>query len=135
MVPEAVKVCPHCKQQKPKTTEFFSPRKSRGPNAFNSWCRACERMRNTENQGMRRKEVLRVYGGKCACCGESHPSFLGIDHIDGNGNQHRRTHTNGRAGDAFYRWLKKYDYPNGFRILCWNCNMARGFFGRCPHES
>jgi hypothetical protein len=26
----------------------------------------------------------------CVCCGESHPEFLCLDHVDGGGTQHRR---------------------------------------------
>src|SRR6266852_8334175 len=37
-----------------------------------------------------RKRVLAAYGGKCVCCGETEDSFLSIDHIDGDGNKHRR---------------------------------------------
>jgi hypothetical protein len=22
----------------------------------------------------------------------------------------------------------------GYRVLCHNCNLARGFYGYCPHE-
>ena len=40
-----------------------------------------------------RLRVLRHYSGgsmQCACCGETEVDFLGIDHIDGDGAQHRR---------------------------------------------
>ncbi len=37
-------------------------------------------------------------------------------------------------GAHLYRWLRNQGWPQGFRILCHNCNMARGFYGRCPHE-
>jgi hypothetical protein len=33
-----------------------------------------------------------------------------------------------------YTWLRNQGYPNGFRTLCHNCNLARGFYGYCPHE-
>jgi hypothetical protein len=33
-----------------------------------------------------------------------------------------------------YHYLRKHNYPPGFRVLCHNCNMAFGHFGRCPHE-
>src|SRR6266567_4357200 len=32
-----------------------------------------------------RREVLAAYGGKCVCCGESHPEFLAIDHVNNDG--------------------------------------------------
>jgi hypothetical protein len=28
-----------------------------------------------------------------------------------------------------------HGYPNNkYRVLCWNCNLSRGFYGYCPHE-
>lgn len=77
-----------------------------------------------------RENVLEEYGGRCACCGETRYEFLAIDHIAGDGGTHRKT-TKGPID----RWLKANGYPKqGFRILCHNCNMARGLYGYCPHE-
>lgn len=84
-----------------------------------------------------RSDVFEAYGGKCLCCGETTLLFLTIDHIDGDGNRHRKkvlgSHL--KAGTHFYRWLRQNDYPSGFRILCFNCNMGRHRNGGvCPHE-
>jgi hypothetical protein len=81
-----------------------------------------------------RAATIAAYGGKCECCGESHHEFLGIDHVNGNGAEHRRSIRKG-CGLSFYRWLQAQGYPKEeFRLLCWNCNLARGFYGYCPHE-
>jgi hypothetical protein len=82
-------------------------------------------------------EVFRAYGGpSCACCGEDKHEFLSIDHIDGHGAEHRKQITNNpRNGSNLYHWLKKHDFPSGFRVLCMNCNFAMGHFGYCPHGS
>ena len=32
------------------------------------------------------------------------------------------------------RWITKNNSPKGFQILCHNCNMAKGFYGKCPHQ-
>lgn len=90
-----------------------------------SRCRAQE----TRYRRKLRASVLAHYGGKCACCGESRDEFLSIDHINGGGDKHRRE-TKGHV----FAWLKRNGFPAGFRVLCHNCNMARGFFGYCPHE-
>jgi hypothetical protein len=80
-----------------------------------------------------RQEVLRVYGGKCVCCGEQRQEFLQVDHSNNDGSQHRKL-TGG--GHSFYRWLVKNGCPkDGFRLLCANCNFARGRYGYCPHEN
>jgi hypothetical protein len=79
-----------------------------------------------------RDEVLGHYGGKCSCCGETEPFFLTIDHIEDNGSQHRRM-----VGCAdMWKWLYYNRFPEGFRLLCCNCNAGRyRNGGMCPHES
>jgi len=74
-------------------------------------------------------DAVNHYGGKCACCNETQIEFLTIDHINGGGNQHRKE-LNGRN---IYYWLKENGYPAGFQVLCCNCNMAKGWYGVCPH--
>lgn len=79
-------------------------------------------------------EALRHYGGinpTCKCCGESNMKFLTIDHIEGGGSEHRRGSAKGGIGF----WLKKNEYPDGFQILCFNCNCGKGIYGVCPHSS
>jgi hypothetical protein len=80
-----------------------------------------------------RQSVLAHYGGRCACCGETEYEFLSIDHIEGGGTQHRRDI--GSRGATMMRWLINNGYPEGFRVLCHNCNQAIGFYGKCPHEA
>lgn len=76
-----------------------------------------------------RLDVIKHYGDKCACCGETTPEFLAIDHIDGIGKERRR------SGSSFYIWIKAQGYPDHLQVLCHNCNMAKSFYGRCPHTS
>lgn len=81
-----------------------------------------------------RTEVFEAYGGIfCACCGESGLPFLTIDHINGDGAEHRRT-LKGRGGKDFYSWLRKNNYPPAYQVLCFNCNMAKGTLEFCPHQ-
>lgn len=77
-----------------------------------------------------RKEVLNFYGNKCQCCGENRIEFLSIDHINGGGTKHRKeiSHAN------IYVWLKRNKFPEGFQILCHNCNMSKAYYGYCPHR-
>jgi|TARA_R100001530_G_scaffold21901_2_gene18007 hypothetical protein len=87
--------------------------------------------RSQEKRKRIRLEVLQYYAGiypRCACCGESHYEFLGIDHINNDGAKHRK-----EIGATIYGWLKKNNFPEGFQVLCHNCNLAKGFYGRCPH--
>lgn len=76
----------------------------------------------------RKLKIISHYGGKCACCSESMLEFMSIDHINGDGAAHRRQHKN-RGGAAFYDWLIRNKFPDGFQVLCHNCNMAKGVNG------
>jgi hypothetical protein len=78
----------------------------------------------------RRGLVFEHYGQLCACCGESNKEFLTIDHIKGGGSKHRE-----EIGPGLYEWLIKNDFPEGFRTLCWNCNLSLGSYGYCPHQT
>ena len=77
-------------------------------------------------------EVFSAYGGyKCNCCGETIVEFLVIDHIDGGGTEHRKN----VVGTGIYRWLRQNGFPEGFQVLCCNCNWGRKFHnGICPHK-
>ena len=81
-----------------------------------------------------REEVINFYSNndpKCACCGEKEFAFLSIDHIHNDGAKDRNTRG---TGSNLYRSLKRENFPRGFQILCHNCNMAKGFYGQCPHS-
>ena len=78
-----------------------------------------------------RAEMLMAYGGHCACCGESEPAFLTLEHLNGDGAAHRKA-TGGPAG----AWvdLRKRGWPkDGYTLLCWNCNCATRYGTPCPH--
>lgn len=79
-----------------------------------------------------RLEVFEAYGGAtCKCCGEDEIRFLEMDHINNDGNIHRRSMKSG----YIYYWLKRNKFPTGFQILCANCNMGKHRCGGvCPHK-
>ena len=75
-----------------------------------------------------RWRVLRHYGGdtpSCVYCGESNHRFLTIDHVAGDGAAHRRENDL-KGGVVFYKWLEKNGHPDGFQVLCMNCNYKKG---------
>lgn len=77
------------------------------------------------------ERVIKYYGSKCQCCGEERYEFLAIDHINGGGNKHRKSMP--RKHRTFREWLDATK-PEGFRVLCHNCNMAFGLYRFCPHQ-
>ena len=92
-------------------------------------CKFCEDLEDKLRRIRNRLIALVRYGGVCACCGEATYEFLSFDHINGGGTRHKRQ----RETKHIEQWLKQNGYPEGFRILCHNCNAARGFYGYCPH--
>ena len=93
-----------------------------------------DRHRDTQTKWRRkaRLQVLEKYGRICACCKESHIEFLAIDHIGGGGGKHRKE----LGGNVnFMYWLRKNNFPKGFRVLCNNCNQSLGHYGYCPHNN
>lgn len=58
----------------------------------------------------------------CGICGEGRSDCLSVDHIGGGGNKHR-AENNVKSGYGFYQWLKKNGFPDGYRILCMNCQF------------
>jgi hypothetical protein len=52
--------------------------------------------------------------------------------VYGNGAAHRRS-LDGRAkGASLYRKLRQDKYPEGYQVLCFNCNFAKGTRESCP---
>jgi|SRR3990170_1736825 len=78
---------------------------------------------------MIRSSVLLHYGWNCACCGEGRYEFLAIDHINGGGRKHEK-----ERKISLDDWIVKNNFPEGFRILCHNCNMSLGNYKYCPHN-
>jgi hypothetical protein len=106
-------------------------------------CNICTRARNksykvktqwhVENHKANKLKVFTHYGTVCVCCGETLVEGLTIDHINGDGAQHRKEI--GVGGLSLYRWLIKHNYPEGFQTLCFTCNFAKGTKKFCPHQS
>jgi len=144
-----VKTCSRCGVEKDKT-QF--DKHSSTKDKLQPWCRSC---RNARRQELRIKkegyyaterdryreqhllscrklyyrykaQVLQHYGGDSpACsCGFSDRRALSIDHIEGGGCQHRKEIG---AGVNFYRWLVKNSFPEGFQVLCMNCQFIKRY--------
>lgn len=92
--------------------------------------------RKKEYRKKLRIDVIEKYGGKCECCGEARIEFLAIDHKNQDGNVERRQ-LFGRNDSGSYSWylkLKREDKRDDLQVLCHNCNIAKSFYGRCPHQ-
>lgn len=88
---------------------------------------------HVDYRAKRRLAVIKYYSnGKmcCACCSESKLEFLAIDHINGGGNKQRKE----SKVSNLAQWILKNNFPEGFQILCHNCNFAKGVYKICPHK-
>lgn len=78
---------------------------------------------------LRKQEALLAYGGsRCLHCGTDDLDALTLDHVNGDGREHRVALTGGQIGGGpFYRKLKRLGWPNDppLQVLCRTCNMKK----------
>jgi hypothetical protein len=128
----------HSTKFKKKTAHIHLWLKNNGyPEGFQILCANC----NYEKEMLRRQDkvshghqlraqVLREFGAYCRCCNEKSLNKLVIDHVNGGGNQHRKTVSN------IYLFMKKNGIDRiSYQILCQNCNLAKYTQKVCPHHS
>lgn len=157
----STKVCTKCGEAK-AITEFYANKGGARPGLVASECKECKKAylkRHYQDPERRakvlawsdsryqelRKQVFEHYGNKCACCGESEPLFLTLDHINNDGANQRRALAKqlGRKADyrsmagkrMYYRFVK-YGFPDDLQLLCSNCNHGKFRNGGiCPHQT
>lgn len=99
--------------------------------------RAAEADKTKRNQARVKDLVYAAYGGYiCACCKETEPMFLSIDHVDNDGAAERRSGVYKGGGSAFYNYVKKQGFPPKYQVLCMNCQVGKHKNkGVCPHQT
>ena len=60
---------------------------------------------------------------QCHHCGYDDIRALSIDHINGGGSKHRKS----IKGYLIYAWLRKNNYPEGYQVLCMNCQFIKKY--------
>lgn len=91
--------------------------------------KAFSKFRHRENRHLLKVKNLMHYSnpeGSIVCnnCGEQDIDVLCLDHIEGKGNQHRKEDIKSR-GSGLYYWVARNNYPDGFQVLCANCNIRK----------
>ncbi len=78
---------------------------------------------------LKTKIITHYTNGKnsCQCCDESNFEFLTIDHIIPVGKK-------GKRERSIYSYLVENNFPKGYQILCYNCNMGKRMSSQCPHK-
>ncbi len=130
------KLC-HCEKARQKYCEDPAYR-NRSKVAAKAWKGANRVKQGEADKRARRKlrvDALNAYSEghpRCVCCGEVELEFLCLDHINNDGNVHRKLYG---SGNVFYFWLRKNKYPNvGVQVLCMNCNASKRNGGSCVHQ-
>ena len=91
-------------------------------------CKKCNYTR-TKPQALRydkkkrdtlKQRIFDHYGHECAYCRST--ENLEIDHVNGDGAEHRRQVGH---GNNFYRSIVKDGFPNTYQTLCSKCNRAK----------
>ncbi len=150
-IDEIIKNCKTCEQDK-SIHDFHKDRHS--SDGLSRRCKECKRkswpayykkhrekllLRAEERQKRLKARVIEHYSNGtdlCICCDENIVEFLTIDHIDNDGGEHRQKLNGGnRGGSWFYVWLIKNNFPEGFQVLCMNCNWGKRNSGTCPHKN
>lgn len=111
------KICKSCyNKEATKTPEQQKVYRDKHPEKRQFWNRK-QKLKN-------KIEVLSHYANplKCAMCGETDIIVLSIDHINGGGRKHM---AEVGSGDSFRYWLKRNNYPEGYQVLCMNCQLRK----------
>lgn len=77
-----------------------------------------------------KEAAINIYSNGDACCKQckiADVDVLCLDHIRENGSEHRRYLKSvfGASSTNIYRILARQDYPDGFQVLCYNCNIKK----------
>lgn len=129
---QLIKTCSYCKIEKP-VSDFRENRTHRS-DMYVAYCRLCSKFVQRRYALAAKHKIVNHYSNgtnTCRCCGENNIDFLSIDHIvNGKGNPK----TEVKSGYNLYIQLIKDNYPEGYQILCYNCNQCKGYFGICSHQ-
>jgi hypothetical protein len=140
------KLCRHCGEIKPREAFTIHTNTKDG---LQPWCNDCknerrrwarknkvgfyaterERYHDQHNLTCRklywkyRNKVFEHYGARCNKCGFTDPRALSIDHVNGDGAEHRRR----LNGVNLCKAVVRENYPKSYQILCMNCQMIKKY--------
>jgi len=112
------KKCPECDKWLDETNFHKDNRRADGL----AWlCKSCISERGLLNKFTNKIIAFQVYSNGMMCCDEcgiDDIDVLTIDHKNNNGTKHRKEINN----NALSNWLIHNNFPEGYRVLCRNCN-------------
>lgn len=126
LVVDGKKLCGRCCKSQP-VSNFNKDRTT--PSGFRPICKSCRTMESIEYNLTLKIDALQAYSKgaiMCASCKISDIDVLTIDHVNNDGYIQKKQL--GGAGSKLYRWLKHHNYPMGYQVLCYNCNMKKALY-------
>lgn len=118
----ATKACTKCGEVKSLETGFWILKTMNDGRA--SWCKTCATSMTKQIRDQHRINVIEALGGRCQCsweeCSISKAVHLTIDHIEGGGNQIRKTI---KSANSYYKDM--LTHLADFQLLCWNHNHEK----------
>ncbi len=132
-IPE-IKTCPRCKES--RELKYWGKDATRC-DGLQTYCKICRNpgLRDYKAKLIKSKREYRykykfivvahysMGEMRCRECPCNDLFCLQIDHIEGGGNQHREELKSKKCN--LYHWLINNDFPEGFQVLCANCNVRK----------
>ena len=86
------------------------------------------RMARKKNRTKARARVIAWFGGKCVYCNSTDTDALELDHVNGDGKQHREELFGVQKGCDMYQYLVANDMDTGgyeLQLLCSDCHKQK----------
>ena len=101
-----------------------------------SSCKYCHYKRKIQSKAHHaeiRLQVIKRYGGACACCGTTITKYLQLDHKNNDGNVERKSLPPDIRGGKFFQLVLRQEKREDLQLLCANCHNAKRY-GGCTEE-
>jgi hypothetical protein len=128
--PKRGKVCIKCEAKRRKTWRKNNPeiiKLAKRRSRMSLPVAERERKRARDTGKLLKQTVISHYSdgkNECHLCKFNDIRALTIDHICGGGRKHLKS-LGILGGWGFYKWLIKNNYPEGFQVLCMNCQIVK----------
>ena len=130
---ELFKTCKNCrdKRKKNRKKEYQKNKQSYINRANKSYQKNKNIIskKNRKDRAYYKEKLFEIFGKCCKHCGLKDLGLLTIDHIHGDGAEHRKRASNSLK---ILKEVVESEDKTKYRILCMNCNWCLGQYGYLP---